>query len=179
MMKAKNKILSALLVGFCLAASVAWAVGGVLPPATNTTAQPIAGANSSTGAAIVVSADPTTGALFTTPVSTSTSGATMLFDSACDNSAQTAKASAGFLAGLDIYNANGTNMFLQLFDSATAPTVGTTVPNYVLFIPAMGGYAKDATMMLTFSNKIYYACTTTATGSGAPSTALTASFGIK
>lgn len=179
-MKAKNKIFAiSFLLMMAIASIVFAAAGSVLPPVSNTTAMPIAGANSSTLDAIVITADPTTGALLTSSIPSPSSGATMLFDVSCDNSAQSAKASAGYLVGGDFVNPNGTNIFIQLFDSATAPTIGTTTPNYVIFIPAMGAYVKDSAIPLTFTNKIYYACTTTQTGSGAPALALTASFVIK
>jgi hypothetical protein len=103
----------------------------------------------------------------------------MVFDSACDNSAQIAKSGASLLVSADIYNSTGANIFIQLFDTSGAPTVGTTVPNYVLFVPAMGGYVKDTAIPYKFVNNIYYSCTTTPTGAVAPAVALTASFGVK
>lgn len=101
-------------------------------------------------------------------------GATYFFDSSADNTAQALKTSAGTLYGLDIYNPNSVWGFVQVFNvAAGSVTVGTTAPNIVFFVPPTGALTKDFPVGLSFATAITYACTTTATGSGALGTALT------
>jgi hypothetical protein len=96
-----------------------------------------------------------------------------LFDSDADNTAQAIKASAGRLFSLDVINPNPTPCYVQLFNAATASvTVGTTVPNYVIYVPASGSVTKEWPGLF-FATAITYAATTTATGSGDPTTGLT------
>lgn len=98
-----------------------------------------------------------------------------LFDSDADNSAQAIKASTGRLFSLDVINPNPTACYVQLFNAATASvTVGTTVPNYVIYVPANGSVSKDWPGLF-FATAITYAATTTATGAGDPTTGLTLS----
>ena len=101
-----------------------------------------------------------------------TGGASMLFDSDGDNTAQTVKASAGTLYTLEVQNPNGSDAYFQLFD-ASAPTIGTTVPNQSYIVPANGAMDKTfGAAGIAFATAIKYACTTTATGSGDPTTGL-------
>lgn len=99
------------------------------------------------------------------------------FDADGDNSAQTIKANSGHLNDMTIINTNATSCFVQLFDALAANvTVGTTTPNYVILVPANGGVIKDYPECgLKFKTGICYACTTTATGNGDPTTGLTVS----
>ena len=103
-----------------------------------------------------------------------------LFDSDGDNSAQAAKTIPGYIDYLHIINPNTAQAFLQLFDVAAASvTVGTTTPKLSFLIPAgdgtnSGGFERSFDPPLHFSaNAITYACTTTATGNGDPTTGLT------
>jgi len=107
-------------------------------------------------------------------------GVDTIFDADGDNTAQAIKASAGNLYKVDVYNSNGTAAFIQLFDVVPGSvTVGTTTPKYVFFIPAGGAASMDLVVPISFSSAITYACTTTATGNGDPTTGLTCSFGYK
>ena len=109
----------------------------------------------------------------TNPMST---GATPYFDADGDNTAQALKASPGKLYKLHVINSNGTNAYVQLFNAATGDvTVGATTPNYVIFVPSTGATIEDFALGLAFSTAITYACTTTATGAGDPTTGLTVS----
>lgn len=86
---------------------------------------------------------------------------------------RTVKGTAGTVTGYYIYNPNAAVAYVQFFDvaSATTVTLGTTVPDITLGIPATAG-ANLLGDGLTFSNGIKFACTTTATGLTAPSTGL-------
>jgi len=98
------------------------------------------------------------------------------FDSDGDNTAQALSASAGFLYKILAWNVNTSAAYVQLFDAAASDvTVGTTTPNYVVPVPASGGVLDDYVPPMKFSTAISYACTTTATGNGDPSTGLTVS----
>ena len=98
-----------------------------------------------------------------------------MFDSDADNSAQAMKAAAGRLYSLDVINPNSTPAYIQLFNTAAGSvTVGTTAPVYVVYVPASGSVTKEFYGMY-FSTAITYAATTTATGSGDPTTGLTLS----
>ena len=105
-------------------------------------------------------------------------GLDTLFDSDGDNTAQQCKASAGRLYGFEVSNINNADAFIQFFDLATGSvTVGTTTPKLSFLIPkgdATNRGASDKTFVIpiTFATAITYACTTTATGNGDPSTGL-------
>lgn len=101
------------------------------------------------------------------------------FDPNGNNVAQPIKTSAGVLYNLNIYNSNGADAFVQLFDAALGDvTVGTTTPDYVIYVPAGGGVITDFNSIgMEFNTAITYTCTTTATGAGAPAVGLTVSGG--
>jgi hypothetical protein len=85
---------------------------------------------------------------------------------------RTVKADGGVLTGWMIYNPNSSAAYVQLFDVAGGATVtlGTTVPDLVLGLGATTTvHVLDGTG-ISFQNGIKLACTTTATGSSAPST---------
>ena len=120
----------------------------------------------------------TIGAAISSGHATAGTGLSTLFDSDGDNTAQSIKASAGRLYFLEVSNPNSADAYLQLFDLATVSvTVGTTAPKLSLFVPAGDG-TKDGAMDkvfpigITFGTAITYACTTTATGAGDPTTGL-------
>jgi len=104
------------------------------------------------------------------------SGTSFVFDSDGDNTAQAIKAAAGELFDITVYNPNTSVVFVQIFNvAAGSVTVGTTVPDYVIPVLAEGGTIKDWAKGASFDTAITYACTTTATGNGDPTTGLTLS----
>lgn len=110
---------------------------------------------------------------------TTTGGASFNSQTALTNSVVAVKASAGQLYGWFIENPNASVVFVQVFD-ATAPTLGTTTPSYVIGVPASGVAAMPlGNVGIAHANAIKVAATTTATGSTAPGTALTAAFFYK
>ena len=106
-----------------------------------------------------------------------------LFDSDGDNTAQTMKAGMGRLHFLEVSNINAADAYLQLFDVLAANvTVGTTTPKMTLLVPKGDGAnrgAMDVTFdpPVNFDVGITYACTTTATGNGDPTTGLVVNAG--
>ena len=95
------------------------------------------------------------------------------FYAAQTTTVRTAKTGPGVLAGYMIYNPNATVAYVQFLDVAGSGTVtlGTTVPVLSLPIPATGAANLNG-LNISFANGIQLACTTTATGSTAPSTGL-------
>jgi hypothetical protein len=100
------------------------------------------------------------------------------FDSDGDNTAQAMKSSGGFVYFLEVSNTNTADAYFQMFDAETSDvTVGTTTPSLSIHVPAGDGTLRGSMDMLLpggiiFNTAITYSCTTTATGSGDPSTGL-------
>ena len=78
----------------------------------------------------------------------------------------------GALNGYVIYNPNAVVSYVQCFDTADAVTLGTTVPSFVIPMPATAGANVLTDQGITLTKGLAIACTTTATGSTAPSTGL-------
>jgi hypothetical protein len=76
--------------------------------------------------------------------------------------------------GYHIFNASNATAFVQFYDTQAAPTVGTTVAVWCIGIPTLThAFLPFQVAGLYFSSGIWIAATTTASGSGAPSAALT------
>lgn len=96
-------------------------------------------------------------------------------DATADETVVNIKATEGDIYFLEATNANATDIYVQFFDAAAANvTLGTTVPDFVLFVPAGDGTNDGAIIQnfynspVHFENAITYAVTTTATGSTGP-----------
>lgn len=102
---------------------------------------------------------------------TSSDGGTAL-----TSTAQVISAAAGQVYGWYIYNPNPTAQFVQFYNTAQASvTVGTTNPLFMLTIPATSAANVNFVQGITFSNTGFScSATSTAGGSGAPTTALDA-----
>lgn len=102
-----------------------------------------------------------------------------LFDADGDNTAQAGRTSGCYLDYLHVINPNTAQAFIQLFDAAAAGvTVGTTTPTLSFLVPAgdgvqSGAFERSFYRPIHFTTALTYACTTTATGSGDPTTGLT------
>lgn len=83
------------------------------------------------------------------------------------------KSGQGQLYGWYIFNGSNATAYLQLFDvlqgSASGITLGTTVPRWSFGIPTGAAANTLGRFGLQFYNGIYFAFTTTRTGSSAPS----------
>jgi hypothetical protein len=99
-------------------------------------------------------------------------GNSMFRNTALSNTAVAVKASAGNLSGCHIYNPNSSAAFVQFYNVAQGSvTVGTTTPDWTIFVPALGGVDGDI-LPTSFTTAITVAATTTITGGTAPSTGL-------
>ena len=93
-------------------------------------------------------------------VTATASGATASrVNAAATTNATSLKASAGQLYTIDVFNAAAYNVFLKLYNKASAPTVGTDTPVMTIPIQAGGGYSKTWPMGLSFATGIAYAIT--------------------
>jgi len=99
------------------------------------------------------------------------------FDGDADNTAKAVKTSAGRIHMIEVSQINNTDSFLQIFDLAAADvTVGTTTPEQSYAIPLgdgtnIGGFDMNfGEAGMDFQAAITVAVTTTATGSGDPTT---------
>ena len=96
------------------------------------------------------------------------------FYAAQTTTVQTVKPGEGALSGYYVYNPNSSVAYVQFFDvaSGTAVTLNTTVPTFSIGIPATAAANLFDGTGIQFRNGLKLACTTTATGSTAPSTGL-------
>lgn len=103
------------------------------------------------------------------------------FYSGQTNAAKTVvKSSTGQLYGYDLYNNNAAQAYVQIFNVASGSvTLGTTVPDMVIVIPANGGRNVSYTAGVAFSTAITYAVTATRTGSGVMTNAVDINFFYK
>jgi hypothetical protein len=83
------------------------------------------------------------------------------------------KASAGTLGGYYAWNPNASAAYIQVFDLASGSvTLGSTAPDLVFCIPPTSAANLEIANGVNMANAITLACTTTATGSTAPTTGL-------
>ncbi len=87
-------------------------------------------------------------------------------------SVTTISSNSGALGGYMIANTNATVAYLQIFDTTGAVNVGTTTPDAVFGIPATASANVEFTNGIKINNGIKIACTTTASGNGAPTNGL-------
>lgn len=97
---------------------------------------------------------------------------------ALSNGAVTINGSGGILDTLLCVNNAATPAYVQLFNTATSVTLGTTTPT-LSFGMAVSGIVDLSGSAIWFSSVIKAACTTTATGSTAPSPTCDCNFGIR
>lgn len=81
------------------------------------------------------------------------------------NSVKTVKASRGLLQVLSCYNPNSSAAYVQVFDTASAPTVGVTAPRFSIGFGATS--SQSVPLGVGMLNAIKIAATQTATGSSA------------
>jgi hypothetical protein len=110
-----------------------------------------ANANVQSGAPVTVVAQ--------TPTATANGATASRVNAAATTNATSLKATAGQLYTIDVFNAAAYNVFLKLYNKASAPTVGTDTPVMTIPIQAGGGYSKTWPMGLPFSTGIAYAIT--------------------
>ena len=109
-----------------------------------------------------------------------TGGWSVSSQTALSNTKVSVKASAGTLGGYMFYNSNAAATYIQVFDVASGSvTVGVTTPTYVIPLPPASAANIEFTLGINHATAMTVAATTTATGSSAPSTALTGFFLFK
>jgi hypothetical protein len=129
------------------------------------------------GIAAIVSVLKTT--LTTTPVPATTNGWTPFLDDAQSTTVTTVKGGAGELGAYHCLKPNSAAAYVQIFDTSSTVTLGTTIPGLTLGLPAGDGGNLEWTMSIHFANPVKVAATTTATGSTAPGMAFDNSFAFK
>lgn len=125
------------------------------PPATNVPAVAVSirdvNANVQSGAPVTIVAQ--------TPTATANGNTASRVNAANSTNATSLKASAGQLYEIDVFNVAAYNVFLKLYNKASAPTVGTDTPVITIPIQAGGGYSRTFAMGRTFGTGIAYAIT--------------------
>jgi hypothetical protein len=114
----------------------------------------------------------------TTMVPGAYNGWTPSMQSALSTTVTTLKGAPGELGMWQCYNPAAAVSYVQVFDTAGAVTLGTTVPKFVIGVPTVTANTLEAAMGIHFAAGIKVAATTTPTGSTAPATALVCSFGF-
>ena len=117
--------------------------------------------------------------LTVSPVPDTVFGWTPFLDNAQSTAVTTVKGSAGELGAYHCLNPNTTSAYVQIFDTASTVTLGSTTPVLSLGLPASDGGNLEWGMGVHFANGIKVAVTTTATGNTAPSTAVDCNFAFK
>lgn len=80
--------------------------------------------------------------------------------SAATTNATNVKTSVGQVFGWTLWNDNAAHAFFKLYDKASAPTVGTDTPAFVVGIPPDSEVSVEFTTGIEFSTGIGYATTT-------------------
>jgi hypothetical protein len=80
----------------------------------------------------------------------------------------TVKASAGQVGGWYIHNPGTATAYLQVFNTTSGVTLGTTSPTYIVAVPAGSAANLELTCGIAHSTGIQVACTSTATGNASP-----------
>lgn len=84
------------------------------------------------------------------------------------------KAIPGQYYGSKIYNPNASAVWVEYYNTTTAPTIGSTTNLLIEFaVPATSSVMTTDDNGVAFSSGLYVAVATTATGSTAPGTGLT------
>jgi hypothetical protein len=96
-----------------------------------------------------------------TVVASTTSTATVLYtvNSGATTNAASIKATGANLYGLSVMNASATTKYVRLFNLATAPTVGTSVPIMVVAVPATSSKEIEYVPALRFATGLAVAIT--------------------
>jgi hypothetical protein len=78
---------------------------------------------------------------------------------AASTNATSLKASAGNIFEIDVFNVAAYDVFLKLYNKASAPTVGTDTPVFTIPLKAGTGYSKSFLYGRNFATGIAYAIT--------------------
>jgi hypothetical protein len=114
-----------------------------------------------------------TNAIGTINVSPAASGGWSVSSQTSLTSTATVSGAAGKFGGYMFINTNASVAYMQVFDTTGAVTLGTTVPTFVVPIPAGAGANLEITNGIAIASGIKVAATTTPTGATTVSTGLT------
>jgi hypothetical protein len=115
--------------------------------------------SSAASAPVVIANDQSSIKTLTSLTATANGGTASRINAAASTNATSLKASAGQLYTVDVFNPAAYNVFLKLYNKASAPTVGTDTPVMTIPVAAGGGYSKTWPMGFTFGTGIAYAIT--------------------
>lgn len=108
-----------------------------------------------------------------TYASSSAKGTSVYRNTALQATKAAVKTSRGRVYGFHINNTNGSDAFVQLYDSdADGVTVGTTTPTLTLTLKASSALTQTFNPPIEFNAALTVAATTTVTGSTDPTTGL-------
>lgn len=108
---------------------------------------------------VVIASNQTAFPVTTAITATSNGGTASRINAAASTNATSLKASAGQIYTIDVFNVAAYNVFLKLYNKASAPTVGTDTPVMTIPVPAGGGFSKTWPMGFPFATGIAYAIT--------------------
>ena len=93
------------------------------------------------------------------PTATGNGSTSSRVKAAASTNATSLKASAGQIYSIDVFNNAAYNVYLKLYNKASAPTVGTDTPVWTIPVAAGGGFSREFPRGKTFSIGIAYAIT--------------------
>jgi hypothetical protein len=102
---------------------------------------------------------PVSGAVSSSPKSTSNGTTSSRVVSAASTNATNLKTSAGTIAQVDLFNVAAYDVFLKFYNKASAPTVGTDTPVWTIPIKTGTGYSNGFIFGKYFSTGISFAIT--------------------
>lgn len=129
-------------------------INAALPAGTNNigdvdvlTLPALAAGTNTIGAVVNVSRATASGATSSRVVAAASTNATSL------------KASAGNIVNIDVFNVAAYDVFLKLYNKASAPTVGTDTPVWTIPVKAGTGFSREFIQGKSFATGIAYAIT--------------------
>jgi hypothetical protein len=93
------------------------------------------------------------------PRATANGATSARVNAAASTNATSLKASAGNIVSIDVFNPAAYDVFLKLYNKASAPTVGTDTPTWTIPIKAGTGFSREFVQGKSFATGIAYAIT--------------------
>lgn len=110
----------------------------------------------------------TQGAAGVTPVAGTSGGWSVFNGYGMIANVMTVKSSPGQVGGWYIHNPGTATNYVQVFNTTSGVTLGTTQPTYIIAVPAGAAANLELTCGIAHSTGIQAACTSTATGNVSP-----------
>lgn len=137
----------------------------VVTPGTGQTIQTLddiaknGGAASSSTVRVIPATDSPTLPMVPVPQAAVNGATASRVNAGATTNATSLKASAGNIYSIHVYNVAAYDVFLKLYNKASAPTVGTDTPVWTIPIKAGGGFSANFPIGTSFSTGIAYAIT--------------------